>query len=92
MSQAEKVGQVTQLDVLSIVASGTHLRLNLTAAAMYAELGVGSFLNSPAAGGPRAGVSSPTADMWRSFLSKLNRVYAKAGKVTLLRSASSFTT
>ena len=81
MSLADKVGQVTQLDIADLLAEGQHLALNVTAARAWAALGVGSFLNSPASGGRRAGVSSPSSEMWRAFLQDLDDVYKGEGKV-----------
>lgn len=85
MTLQEKVAQITQLDINEIMdheaARQGHLRLDPDKVGTAVSAGVGSFLNSPTAGGPQGKLDSPTAAQWRDALSYLETAYIDAGKV-----------
>lgn len=85
MSLAEKVAQITQLDIMEILdvdaAAEGKFELDASKLAPFVEAGVGSFLNSPTAGGAMGKLVSPSAQQWRGALAQLHKAYADAGKV-----------
>lgn len=87
MTLQEKVAQITQLDINEILdheaARRGALRLDPDKVDAAISAGVGSFLNSPTAGGPQGKLDVPTAAQWRDALSYLETAYINAGKVHL---------
>jgi hypothetical protein len=85
MSLREKVAQITQLDVMEILdyeaAKQGHFKLDDGKLDRYVKAGVGSFLNSPTAGGAIEKLSSPTREQWSSALHHLRQAFRDAGKV-----------
>ena len=82
MCVSDKIGQMTQLDITEILLPNEPFALDEDAVRRYARLGVGSFLNSPTAAGPRMGLVVPTSAQWRSLLQRLKDIYTSEGKVT----------
>lgn len=87
MTLQEKVAQITQLDINEILdheaARQGHLRLDADKVSSAISAGVGSFLNTPTAGGPQGKLDVPTAAQWRDALSYLETAYLNAGKVRM---------
>lgn len=85
MTLQDKVAQITQLDINEILdheaARRGQLRLDPEKVSKAVNSGVGSFLNSPTAGGPLGKLDVPTAKQWRDALSSLENAYLDAGKV-----------
>eukprot|EP00892_Ulva_mutabilis_P005303 jgi/Ulvmu1/3144/UM015_0184.1 len=84
MTLQEKVAQITQLDINELMdheaARDGHLKLDPDKVSTAVSAGVGSFLNSPTAGGPQGKLDVPTAAQWRDALSYLETAYVNAGK------------
>jgi hypothetical protein len=87
MSLKEKVAQMTQLDVMEILdyeaAEQGHFRLDSEKLSKYVEAGVGSYLNSPTAGGAIDKLSSPSTEQWSAAMAQLRQAYLDAGKVRM---------
>jgi hypothetical protein len=87
MTVAEKVAQITQLDIMEILdyeaAKDGFFKLDDSKLAKYVKAGVGSFLNSPTAGGSIGKLSVPDAGQWRNAMHHLRRAFEDAGKVIL---------
>lgn len=86
MTLPQKVAQITQLDIMEVLdtsAAETEGRFVLDDAklAPYVEAGVGSFLNSPTAGGSIGALSLPSAEQWRGAMQQLHDAFVSAGKV-----------
>jgi hypothetical protein len=85
MTLAEKIAQMTQLDLLDIVdfeaAKDGSFRLDDVKLAKYAALGIGAFLNSPTAGKPIGKLWCPDPQQWRGAMEQMHRAYLSAGKV-----------
>lgn len=85
MSVEEKVAAITQFDIMEVmdVEAGMRGEFTLDAAKLrrLSKAGVGSFLNSPTAGGPLGKLRCPTASQWRGALKQLEEAYLEEGKV-----------
>ena len=85
MSLADKVAQIAQLDIMEILdveaAHQGHFKLDAGKLQRYVDAGVGSFLNSPTAGGALGKLSSPDTQQWRAVTKQLRAAYTDAGKV-----------
>lgn len=85
MSLAEKVGQITQLDILQIVdydeAEKGNFKLDHEKLQKYIQAGVGSYLNSPTAGGTIEKLVACDQQQWQAFTQALQQAYRDAGKV-----------
>ena len=87
MTVEEKVAAITQFDIMEVMDVDAGMRgeftLDLTKLRRFAKAGVGSFLNSPTAGGPLGKLRCPTASQWRGAMKQLEDVYLEEGKVRL---------
>jgi hypothetical protein len=85
MTLAEKVAQMTQLDLLDVVdfeaAENGVFRLDDVKLAKYASAGIGAFLNSPTAGKPIGKLWCPDPYQWRDAMEQMHKAYVSAGKV-----------
>ncbi|ETW00492.1 hypothetical protein H310_07107 [Aphanomyces invadans] len=82
MSTAELVGQMTQVDISTILNSDRTL--NVTKVEAMAKLHIGSYLNSPFAGGPVGSKAGWTATEWRTLLTSIQSIHAKHSKHPIL--------
>lgn len=90
MTVEEKVAAITQFDIMEVMDVEAGMRgeftLDPTKLRRLAKAGVGSFLNSPTAGGPLGKLRCPTAAQWRGAMKQLEDAYE--GKVRLLWGSS----
>lgn len=88
MTVEEKVAAITQFDIMEVMDVEAGMRgefiLDVTKLRRLAKAGVGSFLNSPTAGGPLGKLCCPTAAQWRGAMKQLEDVYLEEGKVRTL--------
>ncbi|KAF0713963.1 hypothetical protein As57867_004119, partial [Aphanomyces stellatus] len=75
MSRSELIGQMTQVDINTIL--NADRTLNETAVAQMAKLHIGSYLNSPFAGGPISSKYGWTAAEWRALIGRIHAIHAK---------------
>ncbi|OQR99904.1 glycoside hydrolase [Achlya hypogyna] len=68
-------GQMTQLDINQVLRG--DLRLDEAKVTAFAKLGIGSYLNSPFAGGPRGGKHSWSPAEWRSIIERIQQIHLK---------------
>ena len=67
--------QMTQLDIGQVLNS--DLTLNEAQVEAYAKLGIGSYLNSPFAGGPKDAKYGWNATEWRNVLGRIQAIHRK---------------
>jgi hypothetical protein len=88
MTVEEKVAAITQFDIMEVMDVEAGMRgdfaLDEAKLRRLAKAGVGSFLNSPTAGGPLGKLRCPTAAQWRGAMQQLEDAYLEEGKVRLL--------
>ncbi|ETW00493.1 hypothetical protein H310_07108 [Aphanomyces invadans] len=82
MTLTELVGQMTQVDISTILNSDRTL--NVTKVEAMAKLHIGSYLNSPFAGGPVGSKAGWTATEWRTLLTSIQSIHAKHSKHPIL--------
>nr|AIG55676.1 secreted protein [Thraustotheca clavata] len=75
MSVQAMVGQMVQLDIGQVL--NDDLSLNEQKVRGFAALGVGSYLNSPFAGGPHHQKYGWTAQEWRRIISKIQEIHTQ---------------
>ena len=80
MSVADKVGQMTQLDISVVLADGCPVRLNSTKLrATLRTQRLGSILNTPFSGSARCGISGWSASQWREVVDQIQAEAAAQG-------------
>ncbi|RQM30001.1 hypothetical protein B5M09_010999 [Aphanomyces astaci] len=80
---AQKVGQMLQVDISTVLYGknrNPRFALNKARVAYYAKLGIGSYFNSPFAGGPSRH-ESWTADEWHDVIDQIQAIYAQHNAV-----------
>ncbi|KAF0702091.1 hypothetical protein AaE_016132 [Aphanomyces astaci] len=83
MTLAQKVGQMLQVDISTVLYGknrNPRFALNKARVAYYAKLGIGSYFNSPFAGGPSRH-ESWTADEWHDVIDQIQAIYAQHNAV-----------
>ncbi|ETV90749.1 hypothetical protein H310_14537 [Aphanomyces invadans] len=86
LTLAQKVGQMLQVDVYNIMHGKVRdpkYALNKARVALYAKLGIGSYFNSPFAGGPSRH-QSWTAEEWRSIVDQIQAIYAEHNAIPMI--------
>ncbi|EQC42598.1 hypothetical protein SDRG_00327 [Saprolegnia diclina VS20] len=75
MTVEAMAAQMTQLDIGQVLNS--DLTLNEAQVEAYATLGIGSYLNSPFAGGPKGATYGWNATEWRAILTRIQAIHKK---------------
>ncbi|OQR90597.1 lysosomal beta glucosidase [Thraustotheca clavata] len=88
MTLAQKVGQMTQIDVSDVLYGKSRdpvLAINRARVAVYAKLGIGSYFNSPfdATIHPH-GRTGWTATEWRMFLGSIQAIYKEHNAIPFI--------
>ncbi|RHY89082.1 hypothetical protein DYB35_010865, partial [Aphanomyces astaci] len=78
----ELVGQMTQVDIATVLNSDSTL--NATKVEAMAKLHVGSYLTSPFAEGPVGSKAGWTATEWRALITSIQLIHAKHSKHPIL--------
>ncbi|DBA00345.1 TPA: LOW QUALITY PROTEIN: hypothetical protein N0F65_000530 [Lagenidium giganteum] len=73
MTMDEVLGQMTQINIDSIL-NGETLTLDEAKLRNFAKLKVGSYLNSPYAGGDKNGKYGWTAEEWRKIITRIQEI------------------
>ncbi|TMW60616.1 hypothetical protein Poli38472_000658 [Pythium oligandrum] len=86
MTLREKVAQMTQLDIYSMMNGEDRnpaTALNRTITEEYAKLGIGSILNAPFPG-PIDGRTGWDASEWQSITDQIKRIYRQHSKIPMI--------
>ncbi|KDO22380.1 hypothetical protein SPRG_11332 [Saprolegnia parasitica CBS 223.65] len=82
MTVQAMAAQMTQLDIGQVLNS--DLTLNEAQVEAYAKLGIGSYLNSPFAGGPKNAKYGWNATEWRDILGRIQAIHRKIDRHPIL--------
>ncbi|CAK4299595.1 unnamed protein product, partial [Aphanomyces euteiches] len=82
MSPDELIGQMTQVDIYTVL--NDDRTLNETEVQRNAQLHLGSYLNSPFAGGTKDTKYGWTATEWRDLIQRIQTIHATYSKHPIL--------